>query len=285
MNETDFRRTARAWLEEGPTRMADRGVQDALDLVHATRQRRALWPAWMDTDMTIPIRLAAGLAVVLIAIVGLSFLPSGGVGAPEPSPTPTPSPSLPTLPPVALALNAGSWAAPSPFPVPLTVTVPNGWTGNVGGRYAVFLTPTSAPGGVSITSFSKVYADPCHSERGVISPTPGPAVDDLITALQSVPSLTVSPVTDTTVSGHPAKELTIAAPASFAGCTLQAGTYRLWELPLGATNDMATGERQLLRIVDIDGTRYVIDLSQPTTESPAQRAEAQAVMDSIQIAP
>jgi hypothetical protein len=48
---------------------------------------------------------------------------------------------------------------------------------------------------------------------------------------------------------------------------------------------MATGERQLLRIVDIDGTRYVIDLSQPTTESPAQRAEAQAVMDSIQIAP
>jgi len=283
MNETDFRRAARAWLEEGPTRMADRGVQDALDLVHHTRQRRAFWPAWIDTDMTIPIRLAAGLAVVLIAIIGLTLLPSGGVG--ERGSSPTPSPSLPTLPPVALALTAGSWAAPSPFPVPLTVTVPNGWTGNVGGPYAVFLTPTSAPGGVSIASFSKVYADPCHSEQGAISPTPGPATSDLITALQSVPSLTVSSVTDTTVSGHPAKELTIAAPASFADCTLQDGTYRLWELPLGATNDMTTGERQLLRIVDIDGTRYVIDLRQPTNQSPAQLAEAQAVMNSIQIAP
>jgi hypothetical protein len=284
MNEYDFDRTARLWLDDGPSQMPDRALDAALATVHRTRQRRAFWPAWLTIDLTIPIRLAAGLAVVVIAIVGLSLLRGGSVGEPEPSPTPTPSP-LPTLPPVALALNPGRWAAPSPFPVALTVTVPNGWAGNVGGPYAVFLTPVSAPGGVSITSFSKVYADPCHSEQGVMSPSPGPAADDLIAALRRVPSLTVSPVTDTTVSGHPAKELTIAAPASFAGCTLQAGTYRLWELPLGATNDMATGERQLLRIVDIDGTRYVIDLSQPTTESPAQRAEAQAVMDSIQIAP
>jgi hypothetical protein len=170
--------------------------------------------------------------------------------------------------------------------VALTITVPNGWAGNVGGPYAVFLTPISAPGGVSITSFSKVYADPCHSEQGVMSPSPGPATDDLITALRNVPSLTVSPVTDITVSGHPAKELTITAPASFAGCNLaEAGLYRLWELPLGATNDLSAGERQLLRIVEVNGTRYVIDMSEPTKQTPAQKAEVQAVMDSIQIAP
>jgi len=284
MNESDFDRTARLWLDDGPSQMPDRALDAALATVHRTRQRRAFWPAWLTIDLTIPIRLAAGLAVVVIAIVGLSLLRGGSVGEPEPSPTPTPSP-LPTLPPVALALNPGSWAAPSPFPVALTVTVPNGWAGNVGGPYAVFLTPISGPGGVSITSFSKVYADPCHSEQGVMSPSPGQAADDLIAALRRVPSLTVSPVTDTTVSGHPARELTITAPASFAGCNLQAGTYRLWELPLGATNDMAAGERQLLRIVDINGTRYVLDLSEPTTQTPAKLAEARAVMDSIQIAP
>jgi hypothetical protein len=286
MTEYDFDRTARLWLDDGPSQMPDRALDAALATVHRTRQRRAFWPAWLTTDMTIPIRLAAGLAVVLIAIVGLTFLPGTRIGAPEPSPTATPSPSPQALPDIEEPLDAGRWAASSPFPVPITFTIPAGWTGNVGGPYAVFLTPGSAWGNLSITSFSTVFADPCHSEQGAMRPAPGRATDDLITALRNVPSLTVSPVTDITVSGHPAKELTITAPASFAGCNLaEAGLYRLWELPLSATNDLSAGERQLLRIVEVNGTRYVIDMSEPTKQTPAQKAEVQAVMDSIQIAP
>ena len=45
MSEHDFDRTARLWLEDGPTDMPDRALQAALDEIHVTQQRRAWWPA------------------------------------------------------------------------------------------------------------------------------------------------------------------------------------------------------------------------------------------------
>ena len=50
MTENDFDRTARAWLEDGPTVMSDRALHAALDEIHVTRQRRARWPAWRFRD-------------------------------------------------------------------------------------------------------------------------------------------------------------------------------------------------------------------------------------------
>src|SRR5262245_48458379 len=283
MNELDFDRTARLWLDDGPSQMPDRALDAALATVHRTRQRRAFWPAWMDTRMPSLIRLSAVAAVVLIAVIGISLLPGGGIGQPVPTPSPTPVPSLPSG--NDQPLQAGTYAATDPFPVPLTVTVPAGWSGVVGGPYAVFLYPTTGTGEVGVVSFDSVYGDPCHGGQGLIVPRPGGAVNDLVTALQGNARLTVSPVTDITISGRRAKELTITAPASLAGCHLEAGNYRLWELPLGATNDLAAGEREKLRVIDIDGTRYVIYLTQLAGQTPAETAEFQAVMDSIQIAP
>jgi len=45
MNDNEFDLAARAWLDEGPNRMSDRAVLSALEQVHTTRQRRAVWPA------------------------------------------------------------------------------------------------------------------------------------------------------------------------------------------------------------------------------------------------
>ena len=36
-NDFDFDQTARAWLEDGPTRMSDHALLSALDEVHTTR--------------------------------------------------------------------------------------------------------------------------------------------------------------------------------------------------------------------------------------------------------
>ena len=41
MNENEFDRTARAWLDDGPTQMSDRAVLSALEEIHTTRQRRS----------------------------------------------------------------------------------------------------------------------------------------------------------------------------------------------------------------------------------------------------
>ena len=49
MNENEFGLVARAWLDDGPTRMSDRALLSALEEIHTTRQRRALWPAWRAT--------------------------------------------------------------------------------------------------------------------------------------------------------------------------------------------------------------------------------------------
>ena len=95
MNENEFDRTARAWLSDGPSRMADRAVLSALEEIHTTRQRRSWWPAWRSNPMNTYVKvIAAALAVLLVAVVGYQLLPrNGGVGG-QPTTAPSPSPTL-----------------------------------------------------------------------------------------------------------------------------------------------------------------------------------------------
>ena len=69
MNENEFDLAARAWLDDGPTRMSDRAVLSTLEEIHTTRQRRAMWPAWRATPVSILARVA--FAAVLVVAVGL----------------------------------------------------------------------------------------------------------------------------------------------------------------------------------------------------------------------
>ena len=109
MNENEFDRAARAWLEDGPTRMSDKALLSALEVIHTTRQRRAAWPAWRTSPASMFARV--GIATVLVAalgIVAVNVVPSlrgaPGLGAspapiptvtasPSPSPSPSPTPS------------------------------------------------------------------------------------------------------------------------------------------------------------------------------------------------
>ena len=98
MNDNDFDLAARAWLEDGPTRMSDRAVLSALDEIHTTRQRLAMWPAWRAAPMSIFARVATAavllVAVGLLAVTVVPRLPSGSnVGSP-----PTPSPTADSTP-------------------------------------------------------------------------------------------------------------------------------------------------------------------------------------------
>ena len=93
MNENEFDRTARAWLEDGPTRMSDRAVLSALEEIHTTRQRRAWWPARRATPVNIFVRAAiAAVLVVGVGLVAINVLPRGsdgsGVGG-QPSASPS----------------------------------------------------------------------------------------------------------------------------------------------------------------------------------------------------
>jgi hypothetical protein len=92
MNENEFDRTARVWLDDGPTRMSDRALLSALAEIHTTRQRRALRPAWRAAPVSIFARVAtAAVLVVAVSLVAINVVPSPSdrpsVGGPSPSPS------------------------------------------------------------------------------------------------------------------------------------------------------------------------------------------------------
>ena len=66
----DFERIAAAWVAEGPAELADRVLDAALDEVHLTHQRHRLSVPWRTSAMSMPIRLAAGIAVLLSVTIG-----------------------------------------------------------------------------------------------------------------------------------------------------------------------------------------------------------------------
>jgi len=190
-----------------------------------------------------------------------SFAPERSLTSAVSSSMPSPSPQPLTLTSNGpVPIEAGAYSAIPPFLVPLSFTVPGHWSGSEGGPYAVFLAQTYGADYVDFSIFTKVYADPCHNDKGLLTPLPGSSVDDLVTALKDMPSVTVSPVTDVTIAGVAAKHLTLTAPDNFLSCTLSGdGQFRLWELPFGATNDLDPGDSQNVYVLEVDGQRLVID--------------------------
>jgi hypothetical protein len=114
-DEQRFDRTARTWLEDGPTRAPDRPVVAALAEVSTTSQERDLRVPWRFTDMPMLLRVAAAAIVIAVIGGGALFLlrPSDvpGVGVQptmEPSPTvsASPSPSVSSVEAYVAARNA-----------------------------------------------------------------------------------------------------------------------------------------------------------------------------------
>ncbi|MCI0344991.1 MAG: hypothetical protein L0221_06020 [Chloroflexi bacterium] len=102
---SNFDRISEAWLAEGPTQLADRVFDAALDEVHLTRQRRRLPVLWRITPMPVQVRLAAA-AVIGVLLVGIVYLNLPGRNDVGGAPSPTPSPSASTTPDL---LDVSTW--------------------------------------------------------------------------------------------------------------------------------------------------------------------------------
>lgn len=295
MNENDFDRTARLWLEDGPTVISDRPLQAALDEIHVTRQRRAWWPTRRVFEMVSTIRLAGLAAALVVAVVlGINFLPGGsGIGggpaatptpALTPAPTPTPAPiAFPLYPQLLVVPERGTYLISDPFPLSVTISVPAGWVGKVGGPYAAYLDKATGGAAIAFSLSQRIYADPCN-DSGFLDPQPGPTVDDLSTALASLPGLDVTTPTEITVDGYRGMQLTLIAPDTFDGCILSSDGYPVWQLPLGATFSMTPGQHVALWILDVNGERLVVSSDTYPATTAQEQAEVQEILDSIRIA-
>jgi hypothetical protein len=306
--DRDVTRIVRSWLEDGPTALPDRVLDGVLDRLPTTSQRRAWWPAWRFSEMNNALKLAiAAVAVVVVALVGVRLLPDqGNVGVSPPPASPSPS-SSPTASPPALpagvltpgtymrgpALPDGFWACPEPIEatcsntMAVMFTVPDGWSG-VGGESIWLTDERNAPpagAGLLFTRGANLYADPCVTAEavasdGTIPAIPvGPTAADFATALADHPLLDVTVPVDVTLAGYSGKYVDLQVPADITACS---ESFHPWEPGIYA---QGPSHRWHLWILDVAGQRVVVQSTDYPGTSEQDRAELQAIVDSVVIEP
>jgi len=294
-----------AFLAEGRDELPDRAFDALRGEIHRTRQRVVIGP-WRAPNMSNLTRLALVAAAVVAVVIGaIRFLPTTpGTGAPESSPTPaptttpsdTPAPSLALQSPGVLCtdscrigrLEPGTYSfEPSAkgTPVTFSFTVPAGWSVDGGG----FVTKHAGePGEVFFASWkvSHVFSDVCAWQDASKLVAAGTTAAELATALTAQKNRVVSPTTDITVGGFPAKRIELTQPAGLDPSTCTDGILRAWPdpgpdmggglccFPKGSIDDMF--------IADVDGQRVVFIARHQPGSSPADVAELNAIVDSIQ---
>jgi hypothetical protein len=288
-----------AWLEEGPTSGPEEVLSRTFARARSTRQDRV----WLDR-LTKPTRFHAMNSMLKVAAVAafvlavsVTILPRGpDIGA-APAPSPSPSPSAVPFPyPGALApgtysglLGAGRW----------TVTVPEGWEWFFDilwsdlGTLGTYLDP-GGPGEVAFGwwDVANVFTDPCDWKDSVADPPVGPTVDDLATAFaEQVGRAGV--MTDVTFGGYPAKRIELSVPADFDVATCDEGVYHEFLSPgealppavkaVDPAKPHMAGRTDVLYILDLDGTRWMMRTWHHPESSPEDLAEMEAMLASIRI--
>lgn len=298
----DFDRVASSWLANGPTELNDRVLEAALDEVHLTRQRRR-WSAPWRFHMPMLTRATVSVAALLVAVAGvggalyLTSNPAGSGSKPTATPVSTPVPSaLPTKSPSATAgtasrtlpradgaLAAGAYRAGPPFLLPnLTFEVPTGWNEFSGfnARVVSLVKDSSTQPGVHLAFVNfevpdAVYADPCGTGTSVKVRNLGPTVDDFIAALSKLPKFTIGPVTDVLVDGLPGKEFDLTPSITPSGVCAGDGLIQVWSTGYdGVGGATLAGVRQHLIVVNVEGTRLVIEVLYADPTKPFDDVDA-----------
>jgi hypothetical protein len=312
--DRDVTRIVRSWLEDGATALPDRVLDNVLDQLPATPQRRAWWPARRFGEMNNFAKFAvAAAAVALVAFVGFRLLPGqGNTGGPQPSDSPSPSQSQTASPSAGRVpaefpegeLQAGSYTV-APFSsgegmchvppqsgcsetdadntIRVTITVPDGWSGI---DRAVWLEENQPPSGAAL-GFGRgawLLSDPC---KYIATDVPvGPTVADFVDAVAEHPILDTTPPVDVTLAGYTGKYFDLQVPADISNCQTEPGgdtpIYRPWEPGIYA---QGPGHRWHLWVLDVDGIRVVVQSMDYAGTSEQRRTELQAMVDSIQIEP
>jgi hypothetical protein len=299
-HRSDIDRVMKVWMDDGPTAIPDRVVDVVAARIGVQRQRRA-WPFPGRTTVTAPMKLAAGLAAVLVAaVVGLQMLPgnggTGGEPTASPSATPAPSPTAAPTPkpvPTSRTITYPSFgSAPS---LDITFDLPAGWgefdTGWLVGP------ENRARAMVLILETAGLFSDPCQWDiAGTGDETqPGDlAVSadalELATALHDHTAYTSAGApTPTSLGSHAGYFVEIELPADldFVGPTCdvvtgdQDGNYVVFGAfhfyPQGPSN------RWQISIVDVDDVQLAVILSSFAETSEEDMAAARSIVDSIQI--
>jgi hypothetical protein len=153
---------------------------------------------------------------------------------------------------------------------------------------------------VSITTVTNLVRQGCR-DHGWADPPVGPSVDDLATALGDLaPFRVTSPPKEVTIYGHNGMHLEWTVPdlpikgegddRRFTGCA--GGTLKSWVAAVDTEPGDAfygyngePGRIEEFWILDVDGTRLMIEANWSPASPRQDMAEMRAVLDSIRIEP
>ncbi len=283
MSDQLFDHAVRDWLDDGSDRTPPAAIDAVLLAVKTTQQERDLRIPRRFTQMPTYMRLAAGIAIVAVLGVGaLTYIAAGltSAGADAgPDCVALGCRQHPRLSDGDLAPGRYSFDGNG---VRVTVTVPAGWEG---GAFSVSKAPArELPDGANLgfRQPTSVILDPCAPEAGarVIGPTVDDlATDELVASLASLPNVTAAPQADVTISGFDGTHISFVVDTEGIDCVM--GLYGEGSFVRAAEN----GQRQDLWILDVAGTRLVIDAATYPETTAAVRAELEAMVDTLVIEP
>ena len=168
-----------------------------------------------------------------------------------------------------------------PFPLEIELTLAEvwfPWTPGVGDNVAAIFQDTPDPPDGRVIVFvivDDVYADPCDISAGLVDP--GSEVADLAAALVGSPNTESTEPVVVTISGYTGVYLDYT---NNGGC----GTLQRWTSAFGNREALAM-ERDQVWILDVDGTRLVIDAASFEGTSEEDVAEMHTIVESLTIRP
>lgn len=211
--------------------------------------------------------------------------------SPTISPTQAVSPTLAatatTLGPGDQMLDAGTYRIVGhPELPPILISVPDGWQ-NLDG-WAVRLRHPGEDVAVVAVQFwdvQQVYGHPCQWRGTLLQP--GPTADDLAEALVEIPLRNATQPVDVVMDGYAGKyvEWSVPADMDFAECDTDGVEpyFQSWTGAVWASDryQQSPGQVDRLWIVDIEGSRLVIDAFEMPSATVHERDELATVVESI----
>ena len=225
--------------------------------------------------------------IVIVAILGITFLVPAGpnVGDPAESATVTPTPTRPPTAPRG-QLEPGTYRIAEFTRRAFTVTVPSGWTHE--NEFLSTGTGTAESNafqgnGVYVATWivSHVYSDSCQWEGALREAR---SVADLTEALAEQTGHDSAGPAATQLGGYPATRLEFSVPSDFDITACDQQFMRLW--PDAGPDEnfglpIAIGQTATVYVVDIDGQALLVVAGQKESSAPAAVAELESVVASI----
>jgi hypothetical protein len=223
--------------------------------------------------------IAVGIAVPVALLLGAVRLLGSNGETNVPVTTPSESLTAPLGPQIHLFTAFGDPSFDGSYVIKMELF--DGYEGDPGD--VVF--GSDGGQGISTWTVGNVYADPCHSSGTLLDPPIDSSVHGLVAGLTSQERSHATKPTDVEVDGYAGKymEMTVPAGTNMADC--DHGQYRIWVSPQGGNRYREAGQRDMLWILNVDGTRLVIDAALGPKTTLQDRRDRIQMVESIQIDP